>query len=154
MSADIVAITKEILMGNTSLADKMLALNNAHAQALSWLDRNRLSHLVAEAFFAGRVGGVDGLLIAFDQTADYDSPNFLWFRSRFSHFVYVDRVAVAPEVRGRGLAGSLYRKLFSKASQSYVLRRVFEGAAARNTVRGSSTGYIRGTPNLPRSSTA
>jgi predicted GNAT superfamily acetyltransferase len=118
MSADIVAITKEVLKGDTSLANKILTLNNTHAQALSWLDRERLCHLVAEAFFAGRVGGVDGLLIAFDQTADYYSPNFLWFQSRFSHFVYVDRVTVAPEARGRGLARSLYLKLFSEAAQS------------------------------------
>lgn len=118
MSADIVAITKEVLKGDTSLANKILTLNNTHAQALSWLDRERLCHLVAEAFFAGRVGGVDGLLIAFDQTADYYSPSFLWFQSRFSHFVYVDRVAVAPEARGRGLARSLYLKLFSEAARS------------------------------------
>jgi predicted GNAT superfamily acetyltransferase len=118
MSAGIVTITKEVVTGDTSLANKILTLNNTHAQALSWLDRDRLCHLVAEAFFAGRVGGVDGLLIAFDQNADYDSPNFLWFQSRFSHFVYVDRVAVAPEARGRGLARSLYLKLFSKAAQS------------------------------------
>jgi len=69
MSAEIVAITKEVLAGDTALANKILALNNAHAQALSWLDRDRLRYLVAEAFFAGRVGGVDGLLIAFDQNS-------------------------------------------------------------------------------------
>jgi predicted GNAT superfamily acetyltransferase len=116
MSAEIVAITKEVLMGNTSLANKLLSLNNTHAQALSWLDRERLCHLVAEAFFAGRVGRVDGLLIAFDQTADYDSPNFLWFQTSFSRFVYVDRVAVAPEARGRGIARRLYLELFSEAA--------------------------------------
>jgi predicted GNAT superfamily acetyltransferase len=83
MSAEIVTITKEVVTGDTALANKLLALNNAHAQALSWLDRDRLCHLVAEAFFAGRVGRVDGLLIAFDQTADYDSPNFCGFSLAF-----------------------------------------------------------------------
>jgi hypothetical protein len=116
MSAEMVAITKEVLMGDAALANKLLALNSAHAQALSWLDSDRLRYLVAEAFIAGRVGGVDGLLIAFDQNADYDSPNFLLFQSRFSRFVYVDRVAVAPAARGRGLARRLCLELFSKAA--------------------------------------
>ena len=38
-------------------------------------------------------------LIAFDQDADYDSPNFLWFRERYGRFVYVDRNVVAPAQR-------------------------------------------------------
>ncbi len=55
--------------------------------------------LVDRAFFAGRIGEADAFLIAFDQDADYDSPNFLWFRERFERFVYVDRIAVAPAAR-------------------------------------------------------
>jgi uncharacterized protein len=33
-------------------------------------------------------------MLAFDQDADYDSPNFLWFRERLARFVYADRVVV------------------------------------------------------------
>jgi predicted GNAT superfamily acetyltransferase len=117
MSAEILAISKADVTGKASLRNKLLALNNMHARALSWLEPERLCHLVGEAFFAGRVGEVDGLLIAFDQDADYNSPNFLWFQSRFSRFVYVDRVAVAAEARGHGLARRLYRELFSQATQ-------------------------------------
>ena len=99
-----------------SLSDRLIALNNAHAQELSWLEPDRLRHLVAEAFAARRIGEVDGLLVAFDQDADYDSPNFLWFRSRLARFVYVDRVVVAHEARGRGLARRLYEDLFERSS--------------------------------------
>jgi predicted GNAT superfamily acetyltransferase len=117
MNADIVPITRNDLAGATGLGEKLLALNNSHARALSWLEAERLCHLVAQAFFAGRVGEADGLLIAFDQDADYDSPNFLWFRSRLARFVYVDRIAVAPEARGRGIARGLYHQLFNHAAQ-------------------------------------
>lgn len=60
-------------------------------------------------------GFADALLIAFDQDARYDSLNFLWFRSRYSRFVYVDRIVTAPESRGRGLARALYGRLIQRA---------------------------------------
>lgn len=93
----------------------VLALNNAHAAELSWLEPDDLSHLIAEAFYAEAVGGCDAFLIAFDQDADYASPNFQWFRARYPRFVYVDRVVVSPAARGRGLARTLYRDLFERA---------------------------------------
>src|SRR5689334_14202515 len=37
------------------LGGALLALNNAHAQELSWLDPARLRHLVEQSFFARRV---------------------------------------------------------------------------------------------------
>jgi predicted GNAT superfamily acetyltransferase len=95
--------------------EALLALNNAHAVALSWLEPERLAHLVAEAFVARRVGVADALLLTFDQAADYDSPNFLWFRERYPTFVYVDRVVVADGARSRGLARRLYDDLFAAA---------------------------------------
>jgi predicted GNAT superfamily acetyltransferase len=94
---------------------RTLALNNAHATELSWLEPERLATLIRHAFLARRIGDVDALLLAFDQDADYDSPNFLWFRARYRRFVYVDRVVVAPAARGRGYARRLYDDLFERA---------------------------------------
>ncbi|MEQ1944162.1 GNAT family N-acetyltransferase [Mesorhizobium sp. VNQ89] len=93
----------------------VLALNNEHAEELSWLEPAELAHLVARAFRAPRIGNLEAFLIAFDQNADYDSPNFLWFKARYPRFVYVDRILVAPEARGRGHARSLYDDLFGRA---------------------------------------
>jgi hypothetical protein len=104
----------------------LLALNNAHAVELSWLEPARLAHLVAQAFLARRVGVADALLLTFDQDADYDSPNFLWFRQRYPAFVYVDRVVVADSARGRGLAKALYDDLFAAAQAAGHERIVCE----------------------------
>jgi predicted GNAT superfamily acetyltransferase len=96
----------------------VLALNNAHAVELSPLDAGALARLIDQSFHARRVGTLDGFLIAFDQGADYDSPNFLWFRARYPRFVYVDRVVIAPAARGRGLARRLYEDLFRRSADA------------------------------------
>jgi len=96
----------------------LLALNNAHAVELSWLEPQRFGALVAMAFWAKQVGENDAFLIAMDQDAAYDSPNFLWLRARYERFVYVDRVVVADHARGRGLAQRLYAELFADAAKA------------------------------------
>jgi predicted GNAT superfamily acetyltransferase len=107
----------EISNGN-ALAKGLLALNNTHARELSWLEPERLQHLVSQAFLARRIGDLDAFLLAFDQDADYDSPNFLWFRERYPRFVYIDRIVVAASARRRGCARRLYRDLFERANKA------------------------------------
>ena len=96
----------------------VLALNNEHAEELSWLEPEQLSALLGEAFYARRIGALEAFIMTFDQSARYDSPNFLWFRGRYPRFVYVDRVVVAAEARGRGHARRLYEDLFAHAARA------------------------------------
>ena len=108
------------------IGQALLDLNNLHAVELSRLTRERFGDLLSEAFFARRIGQADAFLMAFDQDARYDSPNFLWFRERFERFVYVDRIVVAAHARGRGLANLLYGELFGFARQAGHERIVCE----------------------------
>jgi uncharacterized protein len=103
------------LAANDTLSNALLALNNAHAQELSCLEPRQLRHLVEHAFWARRIGDVDAFLLALDQGAHYESPNFLWFRTRYPRFVYVDRIVVASSARGRGYARQLYYDVFEYA---------------------------------------
>lgn len=107
-------------ISRVSAADEaaILALNNEHAAELSWLEPERLSFLLGEAFYARRIGALEAFIMTFDQDAHYDSPNFLWFRSRYPRFVYVDRVVVAGEARGRGHARRLYEDLFAEVARA------------------------------------
>lgn len=98
-----------------ALLPAVLALNNAHAAELSWLEPERLAELLGQAFYARRIGALEAFIMTFDQDGRYDSPNFLWFRERYPRFVYVDRVVVAAEARGRGHARRLYEDLFARA---------------------------------------
>ncbi|RUZ45145.1 GNAT family N-acetyltransferase, partial [Mesorhizobium sp. M7A.F.Ca.US.003.02.1.1] len=96
----------------------ILALNNEHAAELSWLEAERLSFLLGEAFYTKRIGDLEAFIMTFDQDARYDSPNFLWFRQRYERFVYVDRVVVAAHARGRGHARRLYQDLFGHVERA------------------------------------
>ncbi len=104
----------------------LLALNNAHAVETSELDAAKLTHLLSQAFRATAIGGDAALLIAFDQSAAYDSPNFTWFQARYERFVYVDRIVVAAAHRGHGLARRLYRDVFAHAQAAGHERVVCE----------------------------
>ena len=44
------------------LGEALLALNNVHAQELSWLEPERLRHLLEEAFLARRIGNLDAFM--------------------------------------------------------------------------------------------
>jgi predicted GNAT superfamily acetyltransferase len=108
------------------LGEALLALNNAHARELSWLEPERFEHLVSQAFVARRIGISDAFLLALNQDASYDSPNFLWCRARYRRFLYVDRIVVAAAARGRGYARRLYEDLFARAAETAYERILCE----------------------------
>ncbi len=104
----------------------LLALNNAHAEALTELSPSEWRRLLDQAFLVLFAGEGDAFLVALDEGADYGSPNFLWFRGRFARFVYVDRVVVAAHARGRGLGRALYQTLIAHAGAAGHERIVSE----------------------------
>jgi predicted GNAT superfamily acetyltransferase len=116
----------DVLPIPSALEPAVLALNNAHAVELSWLEADGLAALLRQAFHARRIGAIDAFLIALDERADYASPNYRWFRECYPRFVYVDRVVVAPAARGRGYARVLYDDLFRRAAAAGHARIVCE----------------------------
>jgi uncharacterized protein len=106
--------------------DPIVALNNDHAIELSYADAPRMQQLIDWAYFAVSTDDAAALLIAFDQSAAYDSDNFFWCKARYDRFVYVDRVVVSPKARGRGLAKRLYATLFAKAKADGFTRILCE----------------------------
>ncbi len=99
--------------------DVVLALNLESEHFLSPMDHARLEHLHAQCalhLVVEEAGRVAAFLMAFREGADYDSVNYRWFSNRFDRFLYIDRVAVAADARGRGHAGALYRAVFDHAA--------------------------------------
>jgi predicted GNAT superfamily acetyltransferase len=98
-----------------AVAARLLPINNQSARETSLLDAGKVARMIAAARVATMVWPDAAFLLAFDQDADYDSPNFLWFRERFDSFLYVDRVIVSKTHRRAGLGRLLYEDLFRRA---------------------------------------
>ncbi|MGI8701787.1 MAG: GNAT family N-acetyltransferase [Nocardioidaceae bacterium] len=89
----------------------VLRLNSDSVWALSPLDADKLEAYRTAAAFA-LVCAVDGAVaaftIAYAPGAAYGSINYQWHAERFDDFVYLDRIAVDPAFRRRGIAGAMY----------------------------------------------
>ena len=97
---------------------QILLLNEGSVHFLSPWSADRLAFLHDHAAYHKVV--LDGervaaFLMAFAPGAPYDSVNYQWFEARMTGFLYIDRVVVAPDARGQGLASRLYRDLFDQA---------------------------------------
>ncbi|MEM6972051.1 MAG: GNAT family N-acetyltransferase [Pseudomonadota bacterium] len=117
---------EDLDLGDAPAQTALLALNNAHAEATSYLTADRWRALQGTAFAATQVRPSAGLLIAMARDAAYDSPNFLWFRARYDRFAYVDRVIVDQAHQGRGIARALYDDLAERARGAGLERIVCE----------------------------
>jgi len=106
----------------------LLALNNLHASELSHLTPDRFDQLLSQSFWSRRIA-THAFIVTFDEHALYDSPNYCWFRARYEHFIYIDRVVVAAAVRGQGLARRLYETLFTAAQAAAHTHAVCEVSA-------------------------
>ena len=96
----------------------LLALNNANAAMLSWLDHGRLQAMLRRSVFARQVRLAQALILAFDQDSGYDGLYFGWFKQRYERFIYVDRIVVEASSGRKGLARALYTELFAYAKSA------------------------------------
>ena len=100
--------------------EAVLALNLAEEVSLAPMDRDRLAYVRSRAdrFDVIEVdGGPAGFVVTMAPGSDYDSPNYRWFGDRYGlDFYYLDRIALAPTVRRRGVAGLVYDEVEAVAA--------------------------------------
>ena len=56
-----------------------------------------------------------GFVLCLTPRTRYASRNYAWFNERYQEFLYVDRIAVAIEHRGRGIGTQLYERVIEHA---------------------------------------
>ena len=114
----------EIITGITAAhyAD-ILRINQDNVEMLSPLDEKGLAELLQKAALARAAvadSRVAAFVIALREGTDYQSVNYRWFGSRLDRFLYIDRIAVAQEYRGRGLGSQLYSEVLAFARSTGV----------------------------------
>lgn len=108
------------------LLARLLALNNEHAEELSYKTPDGFRELIAAASHVRAEADGLALIVAFHEGCTYDNPNFRWLSARFPRFNYIDRVVVSETARGRGLARGLYAGLETETMQQGRERLVCE----------------------------
>jgi uncharacterized protein len=91
--------------------DDVLRLNADSVWALSPLDGPGLQdHRAAAAYTLVCVveDQVAAFAISYLPGSSYPSVNYRWHDERFDDFLYLDRIAVDPAFRRRGIAGAIY----------------------------------------------
>lgn len=98
------------------------ALNAANVPAVGALDEDRIALFRAEATWLVVVdrGELLATFVGLREGLPYASPNYRWFADRHERFAYVDRIAVAAEARGAGVARRLYERWFADAAAADV----------------------------------
>jgi hypothetical protein len=117
------AITALIRNARPTDFPSIAALNAGSERFLSPMNEARVERLHGWAAYHRVIqddGQVAAFLLGFREGSAYDSPNYRWFSERYPSFVYIDRVVVAPEHRGKGLATFLYLDVFAFAVKSGI----------------------------------
>ena len=97
---------------------EILTLNEQAVPHCNSLSISELENLYGESYISlaafDSQGSICGFLLAMDENANYQSPNFQYFRKNYDHFVYVDRIVVRIDCQRHGLGKKLYQKVLEK----------------------------------------
>lgn len=94
------------------------AINEEAVPAMNSLPLERFEwfHKESPHFRIATVDGeTAGFLICLDHRAEYDSPNFIWFKQRCGDIFYIDRLAIGGKFRRLGIGRALYREAATNA---------------------------------------
>lgn len=95
---------------------RLLHLNNLAVPNVNCIPTETLAALHHQSIYLGVARTseeIAGFLLVLPYTADYESPNFQYFKRRYDVFAYVDRIVVDPRLRSSGVGASLYQDLHS-----------------------------------------
>lgn len=102
----------------------LYAINRASQPGVGPLDQDALIALISKGacLIAAKSDDIPlGFLLTLGPDTDYASKNYQWFDERFEDFIYIDRIAIAPGARGRGLGALLYQHAFDALSGKALL---------------------------------
>ena len=106
---------------DNDLLNQIFELNQNNIPALGGImDLSALSLLYQQSKFCIYKIREDQLVafaLIMDKSSNYKSPNYLYFKKKFSDFLYIDRIAVSATFQRMGIGYSIYQELFSRTSK-------------------------------------
>ncbi len=107
-----------------SILKDVFTLNENNKPALGGLESlDRLKDLYNFSMLCG-CSFINQKLIAFcllmNQTSNYDSPNYGYFKAKYDEFLYIDRVAVEADHQRKGIGTLIYQKLYTLSKQRNI----------------------------------
>ncbi|CAM4415813.1 GNAT family N-acetyltransferase [Vibrio agarivorans] len=103
--------------------DTILALNEQFVKVLSPMDKSKLLRLLDISYVSVVIedeNQVLGFLIALTEHKEYESINYQWFNDYCDSFLYIDRVVVADDAQGKGIASMLYHYALDSALDNSI----------------------------------
>jgi len=100
------------------------AINVASEPGVGAVSRDDLSKIIAGGICHVAANDADaplGFLLTLGPGADYASKNYKWFDERYEDYIYVDRIALAPDTRGQGIGTRLYEHAFKAFTNAALL---------------------------------
>ena len=100
--------------------ETIVALNEAVVAVTSPMDEARFQYLLEISDFcivAEEEGAVIGFVLAMQNGAAYENANYEWFSERLNKFVYIDRIVIGEDGRGKGLGKHLYDQVAVAAKE-------------------------------------
>lgn len=100
--------------------ERILELNEDAVEETSKMDKEKLLTLLSEKarILVLEVNlKIEAFIIFFTQDAIYDNSNFRWFLNKYSRFIYIDRVIISKEKRGRKLGTYMYKEIIKLAKK-------------------------------------
>ena len=108
----------KIRSANPTDASQVAELNEAFVAVTSPMDAQRFLQLFDLCSYCLVVDDGErllGFVIAMRNEMPYDNGNYQWFEKRVRNMVYVDRIVLAADARGKGLGNQLYDELTTMA---------------------------------------
>ena len=90
--------------------EALVAINDGAYPAVPITPAAELADLIGKGrlVLVADDGEPAGFIVALAPGLDYASENYAWFSARSSDFLYVDRIVLAPRLRGQGVGPRLY----------------------------------------------
>ena len=92
----------------------ILAVNRQSTPGVAKLSRSEVEDILGTAPYvrvAAVASHIVGYLIGYLASSQYGGEEFVWFQDRYSHFFYIDQVAVTAHCRGRGIGAQFYQEV-------------------------------------------